>query len=97
MMKVILSFLLKRGDTMKKCPFCKHGILEKKTVKETYTYRGYSAEVEQPGEWCDTCGEGILSGDDLRATESEIRDFQAKVDGLPVFGRISKKLKLITA
>jgi len=69
---------------MKKCPFCKHGILEKKTVKETYTYRGYSAEIEQPGEWCDTCGEGILSGDDLRATESEIRDFQAKVDRLPV-------------
>jgi HTH-type transcriptional regulator/antitoxin MqsA len=73
---------------MKKCPFCKNGVLEEKTVKEIYTYKEHSLEVEQPGKWCDTCGEGILSGEDLTATESEIRDFQAKIDKLAVPGRI---------
>ncbi len=91
------GFLQRKVITMKKCPFCKHGILEQKTVKETYTYKGCSAEFEQPGEWCDSCGEGILSSADLMATEMHIKDFQAKVDGLLSSDEnwhIHKKLKL---
>ncbi|MCP4350401.1 MAG: YgiT-type zinc finger protein [Desulfobacterales bacterium] len=94
--KVISSFLSKRGDKMKKCPFCKHGLLEQKTVKETYTYKECSAEFEQSGEWCDTCGEGILSSADLMATEMKIKDFQARIDGLSSDENqhICKKLKM---
>ncbi len=45
---------------MKKCPFCKDGFLERKTINETYTYKEHTLEVEQPGEWCNVCEEGIL-------------------------------------
>ena len=82
---------------MKTCPFCGEGVLERKTIKETYTYKDQSIEVDQPGEWCNVCGEGILDGSDLKATEKQIRDFQAQVDGLlpsSEIKRIRKKLKL---
>lgn len=82
---------------MKDCPFCGNGVLEAKTITETYTYKGQSFKIEQPGEWCSGCGEGILSGTDLKATEKQIRDFQARVDGLLTsqeIRTIRKKLKL---
>lgn len=82
---------------MKTCPFCGKGVLKRKTIKETHTYKDQSIEVEQPGEWCNVCGEGILDSSDLKATDKQIRDFQAQVDGLlpsSEIKRIRKKLKL---
>jgi len=82
---------------MKKCPFCKDSVLERKTINETYTYKGHSLEVKQPGEWCNVCDEGILNGADLKATERELNDFQSKIDGLLTSSEIRnirKKLKL---
>ncbi|TGO03283.1 hypothetical protein PN36_09270 [Candidatus Thiomargarita nelsonii] len=82
---------------MKKCPFCKEGFLEKKTIKETYTYKGHTIEVDQPGEFCNSCEEGILNAADMKATEKQIRDFQSQIDGLLTSSEIQKirrKLKL---
>lgn len=82
---------------MKKCPFCEEGLLERKTIKETYTYKEHMLEIDQPGEWCTVCGEGILNGADLKTIEKQIRDFQAKIDGLLTsdeIRRIRKKLML---
>ncbi|OQY52430.1 MAG: hypothetical protein DRR08_21385 [Candidatus Parabeggiatoa sp. nov. 2] len=31
----------------KECPFCKKGVLERKTIKETYSYKGHRLEIEQ--------------------------------------------------
>jgi len=81
----------------KECPFCKTGFLERNTIKEMYTYKGHSIEIEQPGEFCNVCDEGILNSADLNATEKQIRDFQAKIDGLLTASEIRKvrqKLKL---
>ncbi|RKZ52696.1 MAG: antitoxin [Candidatus Parabeggiatoa sp. nov. 3] len=81
----------------KKCPFCKTGFLERKTIKETYTYKGQRFEIEQPGEFCTLCDEGVLNANDLKSTEKQIRDFQAKIDGLLTSSEILKvrqKLKL---
>jgi HTH-type transcriptional regulator/antitoxin MqsA len=72
----------KKVKDMKKCPFCKDCFLERKTIKETYKYKGHTLEVEQPGEWCNVCEEGILNGADLKATEKMKNDFQSQVDGL---------------
>ena len=80
----------------RKCPFCKDGWLERKIIQETYTYKGHSLTVNQPGEFCDSCDEGILNGADLKATEQPIRDFQAQIDGLLTSSdirKIRKKLK----
>jgi HTH-type transcriptional regulator/antitoxin MqsA len=82
---------------MKHCPFCESGTLEQKAITETYTYKGHAFEIEQPSERCSECGEGILSGTDLEATDKQIREFQARVDGLLTsqeIRRIRKKLKL---
>jgi HTH-type transcriptional regulator/antitoxin MqsA len=82
---------------MKKCPFCKDGFLERKTINEIYTYQGHTLKVKQPGEWCNMCEEGILNGADLKATERQKNDFQSQVDGLLTSSDIRKirlKLKL---
>ncbi len=82
---------------MKTCPFCGKGILERKTVREAYSYKGQTLEVEQPGTWCNVCDEGVLESVDLKATQKQIRDFQVQVDGLlssSEIRRIRKKLKL---
>jgi len=81
----------------KTCSFCGKGFLERKTIKETYTYKGYSIEIEQPGEFCYFCNEGILNGADLKATEKPLLAFQAKIDGLLTSTeiiKVRKKLKL---
>jgi len=81
----------------KECHFCQNGFLERKTIKETHTYKGHTFEIEQPGEFCNVCDEGVLNGTDLKATEKPIRDFQAKIDGLLTsteIMKVRKKLKL---
>jgi YgiT-type zinc finger domain-containing protein len=72
------SKIMRGKSLMKTCPFCKNGFLERKTIRETYTYKDHAVELDQPGEWCHACGESILNGEDLKATEKQIRDFQAK-------------------
>lgn len=67
---------------MKKCPFCTDGLLERKTIIETYQYKGHTLEIAQAGEYCNHCDEGILSGKDLQETQKEIRDFQANIERL---------------
>jgi len=82
---------------MKKCPVCKKGKLERKKIKETYTYKGQSIDIEQPGEWCDRCKEGILTSADIKTTEKILHDFRANIDGFLVSDevrRIRKKLGL---
>jgi len=74
----------------KECPFCKKGVLERKTIKETYTYKGHPIEIEQSGEFCNGCEEGVLNGTDLKANDKLIRDFQAKIDGLLTSNEISR-------
>ncbi len=66
---------------MKKCPFCEEGVLERKIIRESFTYKGRTMDVEQPGEWCDRCEEGILSNADIKAAEKRLHDFRAKIDG----------------
>lgn len=80
-----------------KCPVCGSGALERKTLAQTFTYKGQVLEYEQPGEWCSSCEEGILHSSDMGATEPLLNDFRAKVDGfLPSsdIRRIRRKLGL---
>jgi HTH-type transcriptional regulator/antitoxin MqsA len=50
--------------------------------KVPYTYKNQIVEVEQPGDWCNSCGEGVLTVADMRATEKKLHDFRASIDGL---------------
>jgi HTH-type transcriptional regulator/antitoxin MqsA len=65
-----------------RCPECNKGPLERKTIPQTFTYKGHSLTVDQPAEWCRWCGEGILDGDDIGATEKARNDFRVSIDAL---------------
>jgi HTH-type transcriptional regulator/antitoxin MqsA len=65
---------------MKSCPVCGKGTLERKSHRQTFRYGGKVLRYEQPGLWCDTCGEGILDNADMDATERLLYDFRALLD-----------------
>jgi HTH-type transcriptional regulator / antitoxin MqsA len=72
-----------------------------KLVRETrpteYTYKGHSITVEQPAWWCTDCGEAILVGRDVSASEPAFIELKARVEGLlppSEIRRIRTKLKL---
>lgn len=64
------------------CPICEKGKLKRETRSIPFSYRGTTLEVDQPGDWCDVCGEGVLSADDMAVTVKARHDTIAKADGL---------------
>jgi HTH-type transcriptional regulator / antitoxin MqsA len=65
-----------------KCPSCKNGRLQKIIRPQTFTYKGKSVTLDQSGMWCDGCDEGVLTGEDIQATEKAFEKFKASVDHL---------------
>ncbi len=81
----------------KQCPACRSGKLERKTALQTFTYKRKKLQYEQPGLYCEECGEAILDTSDMDAVEPLLFDFRAKIDGYLTTGeirRIRKKLDL---
>jgi len=62
------------------CPICFKGQLKRKTKRVTSAYRGHSITYQQPGDWCDHCGEGILSGTDALATQARLLEWRTRID-----------------
>ena len=82
---------------MKQCPACGGGPLKRGTRGMTFEYKGQAFTYDQPGRWCDDCGEALLEPSDKEATDPLLFDFMAKVDGRLTTGdirRIRKKLDL---
>lgn len=61
------------------CQICFDGNLHRIDKDVIYTFKGYSITIKQSGDWCDSCDEGILSGDDISATSQEIENFRKDV------------------
>ncbi|MGQ3891198.1 type II toxin-antitoxin system MqsA family antitoxin [Legionella sp. CNM-4043-24] len=83
--------------TKKKCMVCGENTCEYKTKKIPFTYKGETTFINQPGEWCDTCGEGVLTDKDTHITMKEMQTHKAKVDHLLTpddIRRIRKKLHI---
>jgi HTH-type transcriptional regulator/antitoxin MqsA len=78
------------------CPVCSTGTLVREVRVSRFEYHGETLTYEQPGDWCTECGEAILSGEDMAATETLILDFMRRVDRLQAdeLGCIRRKLKL---
>lgn len=77
------------------CPNCGDGKLKRGTRSVPFTYRGSTIKVKQPGAWCDACGEGVLSPEDLVVTTKARHDAIASTDGLLTAGEIRAiRLKL---
>lgn len=73
------------------------GDLVRETRPVEFRYRGTTFTVDQPGDWCQVCGEGYLSPEDRKANVREIHDARAKIDHmLPAVEvrRVRRKLHL---
>ena len=90
---------MKRKSTKSKqmvCHDCGTKLIREERPVEI-SYKGQSAMVQQPGWWCPDCGEGVLVGKDLSATEPAFVELKARVDGILTpaeVRRIRTKLKL---
>lgn len=78
------------------CPVCLSGKLVREARTARYEYRGEICEYKQIGDWCSSCGEAVLSGDDMAATEKILVNFMRRVEEKQAeeLSRIRKKLKL---
>lgn len=62
----------------KHCPLCKKGALSRDIRKITYTFKTNSVEVNQPGLYCDSCGEAFLSTKDMTYAEKKFKSLKEK-------------------
>ncbi|MAD44425.1 MAG: antitoxin [Oceanospirillaceae bacterium] len=79
------------------CPFCGENTMHRGTREIKYEYKGETALLNQPGDFCSSCDEGMLKPEDLKATRIELQTFHARVDGLlspQKLRDIRKELKL---
>jgi HTH-type transcriptional regulator/antitoxin MqsA len=80
----------------KTCPTCFKGIVEHRLNRAKFEYHGRILEYDQEGTWCNSCGEGIVAGKEVTASESLLDEFIARVDREEAaeLARIRKKLGL---
>jgi HTH-type transcriptional regulator/antitoxin MqsA len=64
------------------CPFCGKKAYYHQTKLMALRYKSHSFSIKQPGFWCDHCKEGVIGGEDRKATQKELQAFRSKVDGL---------------
>jgi HTH-type transcriptional regulator/antitoxin MqsA len=82
---------------MKKCPECGSHKMQRDTRKSNFEYKKKRFVYDQPGNWCDDCGEVFLEPSDKAITDLLLYDFSAKVDGRLTTAdikRIRKKMGL---
>lgn len=66
---------------MNRCVACgAPGPLRRQTRLTTFKYKSQVLTYDQPGLWCDVCGEVFLNKTDKDATDPLIKAFQEKVD-----------------
>ena len=64
------------------CPFCGKKSYHHQTKPLTLRYKSHSITIKQPGYWCNKCGEGVIGGEDRKATQKQLQAFRAKIDNL---------------
>lgn len=80
-----------------KCSACGSDNLERGSKKIKFQYKKKKIALDQPGEYCNDCGEGIVAGSDIQVTQKTLHDFRASIDGFLTSDEIRsirKRLKL---
>ena len=84
------------SEAERSCPVCGERLV--RGVKpQTYKYKEAEAVLNIAGQYCTKCGEGVLEGADLRASELGYAEFKARHDGVlspNEVGRIREHLAL---
>jgi len=79
------------------CSLCGELAQEHKVKAVTYTYKQIEFIINQPAQWCDFCGEGIINSKDSNAVAHLIQEEKARIDGLLTpdeVKQVRKQLKL---
>ena len=63
------------------CPECGGDMRYEKHADEV-SYQGHTRKLKTLGWWCSKCGESILEGAALRASEKAFLELKAEVDGV---------------
>lgn len=72
--------MYKHGDL---CPVCGYEGIEKKTIVETFKYKGKTKELKNYVVFeCPDCGESFVDKKTMKKAEKILRDFHREVDGL---------------
>jgi len=66
---------------VRKCPFCGKGQLIRGTRRLSFKYHDELIRFDQPGDHCNKCKEGIVTGIDLGVTEKYIQNRRNEIDG----------------
>lgn len=69
-------------NKIENCPFCGKESYYHQTKPITLKYKSTFIRVKQPGYWCDECGEGVIGGEDRKATQKEFQTLRAQIDRL---------------
>lgn len=72
---------MKRNE-IERCPFCGCKSYYHQTRSMKLRYKSHPITVQQPGYWCDECGEGVIGGEDRKATQKELQMLRAQIDHL---------------
>ena len=67
---------------IERCPFCGKKSYYHQMKSMTLRYKSHAIVVKQPGYWCDECDEGVIGGEDRKATQKELQALRSKIDGL---------------
>ena len=64
------------------CPICGSVSLQRGIRRVEYEYKTKTFYIDQPGEWCSDCGEGIIYPEDHKVVKAKIQAHRASIDGL---------------
>lgn len=64
------------------CPLCGEKSYQHRIKSVTFHYKSQPITVNQPGYWCSSCHDGVIGGEDRKATQKELQTHRAKIDGL---------------
>lgn len=68
--------------TKQQCLLCGELAQQHQVKPMTYTYKSINFVINQPAQWCDACGEGVINSKDSAAVLPLIQSKQAQIDEL---------------
>ncbi|MDR3708133.1 MAG: YgiT-type zinc finger protein [Capsulimonadaceae bacterium] len=67
----------RRSEKARTCPNCGQE-MHRELRAITFIYKGQSATFDMPGWYCEGCGEGVHTGDDMQVSDSQLQLLKAK-------------------
>ena len=83
--------------TITRCTACGSESLKRETRDRRMEYRGHVSTYDQPGLWCQACGEGFFDDADMDVRDRALATLKAEVEGVlkpAEVARIRTRLKL---